>query len=40
MKNLNFTSSKTINEGSSIGVKICKNHKILKKDIDHLFESL
>ena len=30
---------KPINEGSSIGVKICKNHKILKKDIDHLFRS-
>ena len=30
---------KPINEGSSIGVKICKNHKILKKDIDHLFRT-
>ncbi len=30
---------KPINEGSSIGVKICKNLKTLKKSIDNLFRS-
>ena len=30
---------KPINEGSSIGVKICKNFKNLKRDIDYLFKS-
>ena len=31
--------AKPINEGSSIGVKICKNQLILKKNIISLFKS-